>query len=355
MRKILALCVGLLLAGCVTKIEKPVPAPAGADPYTALMLEFMKGAPLPEPAFRLADPGSPDPVDYTKYGTFKNLGTDQYQYELTDPEGLKKAVGEGIFPNEDGVLSDPAYGALAKTDILETRHWDALQLPDLQAAFFIWAQAPEEPGVKAYFTAAVLENAEPDPAGDQGLLRRAGQLPPLRVLERRQQLRLVRRARGAVEHQAAVQRVSEPRALARGRRVEHPERAGHGPRQRHRRGQSRPFREEGFAERLKTLPDLRTTPVVERRGKGKVQAVKYANGHWQLRVDGKPFVVRGVTYGPTEIGLGPNNASELRKHRWQFTDKNNNGKIDAAYDAWVDKNGTVSRTRTSRRSAISSS
>ena len=338
MKKILALCAGLLLAGCVTKLEKPSSAPAGADPYTALMLEFMKGAPLPAPAFQLADPGSPDPVDYTKYGTFKNLGTDQYQYELSDPEGLKKAVGEGIFPNEDGVLSDPAYAELAKTDILETRHWDALQLPDLQAAFFIWAQAPEEPGVKAYFTATVLENANlilpaikanyavlanfprsacwaadnsfvwyVAPAALANIKRLCNEYPGLGLW--------LEGAEWSIKNEQDTDLGNDIISV----------KPGH-------------FVKKDSMERLKTLPDLRTTPVVERRGTGKVQAVKYANGHWQLLVDGKPFVVRGVTYGPTEIGLSPDNHPNFGSI-WQFTDKNGNGKIDAAYDAWVDKNG----------------
>ena len=340
MRRILVLCAGLLLAGCVTRIEKPAPAPtpAGVDPYTALMFEFMKGAPLPEPAFPLAQPGSPEPVDYTEYGTFKNLGTDEYQYELTNVAGLAKALGDGIYPNEDGVLRDPAYSKLLDRGILETRHWDALQLPEPQAAFFIWAQAPEEPGVKGYFTATALENANlilhaikayhavlvnfprsacysadgtfvwyVAPAALGNIKRLCNEYPGLGLW--------IEGAEWSIQNERDTDLGNDIICVKPGRIVK-----------------------KDPAARLGGLPDLRNLPVAEHRGTGKVQVVKYANGHWQLLVDGRPFVVRGVTYSPTEIGLSPNNHPQFGS-QWQFTDKNGNGRADAPYDAWVDRNG----------------
>ena len=338
MKKFAAFCAALLLAGCVTKVEKPSPAPAREDPYTALMYEFMKGAPLPEPAFQLAQPGSPDPVDYTKYGIFKNLGTDDYQYRLTNAAGLMQAVGEGIFPNEDGVLRDPAYSRLLERGMLETRHWDALQMADPQAAFFIWAQSSEEPGVKAYFTAMALENANlivpaikayhavlvhnprsacwsadgsfvwyVAPAALSNIKRLCNEYPGLGLW--------IEGADWSIQNERDTDLDNDIICVKPGTLVK-----------------------KAPSERLQGLPDLRTLPVAERRGTGKVQVVKYANGHWQLLVDRRPFVVRGVTYSPTEIGLSPHNHPYFGS-TWQFTDKNGNGKADAPYDAWADKNG----------------
>ena len=321
-------------AGCVTP---PAPPAAGPDPYTRLMLEFMKGGALPPPAFRLADPGSAGPVDYTQYGTFQNVGTDDYFYEITDLEGLKKAVGEGVFPNEDGVLDDPAYLRLGQAGALEGHHWAALSLEDPQATFFIWAQAGEEPGVKAFYTASTLEKA--------GLI-----LPAIKAYHA-VVVHFPRSACWAAD-QSFVWYVA-PAALGNIRRLcnAYPalglwlEDASWDIQNSHDTDlgndviQVNPGRlvQLDSKERLKSLPDLAKLGIVERRGRGEVQAVKYANGHWQLLADGRPFVVRGVSYGPTEIGHGPNTTENFGS-RWQFTDRNGNGRADAAYDAWVDAN-----------------
>jgi hypothetical protein len=38
--------------------------------------------------FGLYDPGTEAVVDYEKYGSFKGLGTDQYEYKVTNRKGL---------------------------------------------------------------------------------------------------------------------------------------------------------------------------------------------------------------------------------------------------------------------------
>ncbi|MBU1125575.1 MAG: hypothetical protein KKC84_06095, partial [Candidatus Omnitrophica bacterium] len=42
----------------------------------------------------LYDPGTEEIVEYDKYGEFKNIGTKEYQYLITDQAGLIAAVGE---------------------------------------------------------------------------------------------------------------------------------------------------------------------------------------------------------------------------------------------------------------------
>src|SRR6185503_15441575 len=51
-------------------------------------------------------------------------------------------------------------------------------------------------------------------------------------------------------------------------------------------------------DRARDRRDVNTLKVVEKRG-GKIACVKYENGNWGMQVDGKPFVVKGVTYTPT--------------------------------------------------------
>jgi beta-glucuronidase len=56
---------------------------------------------------------------------------------------------------------------------------------------------------------------------------------------------------------------------------------------------------------------------------------------WQLRVNGEPYVVRGVVYEPTLVGREPDQAASLWVD-WAHMDLNGNGLADAPYDAWVD-------------------
>lgn len=336
-------------AGCAVQDARhavtgaePQKQPAEKKASLSLHHHFLQGEPLPRPAFTLAQPGDDGPVDYARFGVFRSTGTHDYKYQVKDFEGLQAAVGEGIYPNQQAVRSNPAYQELRQAGKLRVRHWDALKLDDLQAAFFIWAMAPEEDGVKTFFTATVLEKA--------GLIMHAIKAYEAVVIH------FPRSACWSADGKFVwyvgpvamgnIQRLcSQYPSL--GWRYE-------GGFVQVRNGDDtnlgndivsvRPgrFVRCGPGEHIAALPDLRTMDVVERRGSGRVQALKYANGHWQLIVDGKPFMVRGVTYGPTEIGYGPVNDPAFGS-RWQFTDNNSNALVDAAYEAWVDNDGDGAR------------
>ena len=334
-RKSLFIVLALaLFAGCA-KMAGP---PARVS-HEKLMKDFMQGRPLPTPAFTLAFPGSTNPVDYARYGTFTGIGTRNYAYNLTDIAGLKAAVGEGIFPNEDAVTDDPAYAELQKKGALSRSHWDALRQKDMQVAFFTWAMASEDPGVKAYHTAVALERAGlifhaikayhsvvvnfPGSAcwGEDGsfvwyvapnavasIRRLCQEYPSLGLWYEGGKVEIQNANDTNLGNDIVI--VDPGRIISR-----------------------------DLKARLDSLPKLAPENIVERRpAKGRVQVVRFANGHWQLQVGGKPFFVRGVTYGPTEIGLSPNNKPNVGTV-WMFTDKNKNNKADAPYDAWVDKNG----------------
>jgi beta-glucuronidase len=70
-------------------------------------------------------------------------------------------------------------------------------------------------------------------------------------------------------------------------------------------------------------------------GGNKTRLVQFENGHWQLRVNDAPFVVRGVTYDATVVGQSPHDGS---LHSWMKVDHNQNGLSDGPYDSWVDAN-----------------
>ncbi|MEK8024110.1 MAG: glycoside hydrolase family 2 TIM barrel-domain containing protein [Candidatus Hydrogenedentota bacterium] len=315
-------------------VAAPVAAAAVTDPYTELMKTFMAGYKLPVPKFTLAHPGLDGPVDYEKFGKFKGVGTNDYQYEISDFDGLKVAVGEGIFPNQDKVRDDPAYGTLSSANKLAMSHWDAEKSGNFQAAFFVWAQASEDPGVKAFYTAVMLEKAGlllpavkayhaaivhyprtyvwaannsfvwyTTPVAMSSIQRICEEFPSL-GLEYKD-------AKVEMENTKDVDPSNDIISVSPGRIVKAGDAAAWDP------------------------YDL---AVAETRGAGKVQLVKFTNGHWQLRVDGKAFVVRSASYSPTMVGLSPLHASDFAK-RWMFADADGNGKNDAAYDAWVDRNG----------------
>lgn len=319
---------------------KPIPpAVVPVDPFTQLLYRFQEGKPLPEPQFQLATPGEEIPVEYTKFGKYEGVGTANFSFTVTDEEGLKKALGEGIYPNEaDLVKQDPAYQELEKKGELAVPKWDALRTATPEAAFFVWATAEEEPGVKQYNAALALEKA--------GLLIQA--LKGYNAVLVNFSTSYSHSVNGDFIWYLA------PVALANMQRItrDYPELGweyvGGAVIVENDRDTDisddivkvtpGKWIRKSIAERKKERIDLASLKIVETRGKGPVQLVKFENGHWQMRVDGKPYVVRGITYNPTTIGEGPVSDSSFAM-RWQYTDLNKNGKIDAAYEAWVDADG----------------
>lgn len=67
----------------------------------------------------------------------------------------------------------------------------------------------------------------------------------------------------------------------------------------------------------------------------KVETTQHGPGKWELKVDGEPFLIKGVVYNFSVVGDDPNDQT-LRD--WSILDLNNNGKNDLAYDSWVDAN-----------------
>jgi len=334
--KILALLF-LLSSSCTAVSPQPLASVPSSPNYPPLVEKIIEGLPSPQPAFRLFYPGVNSPVDYAKFGEFQNPGTAQYRYVVKDVAGLKAAVGIGIYPDDVGISRDPQFQEYKKSGALAGWVWDWLKSPDLQKAFYAWASSLEERGEKTFFTAVVLERA--------GLL-----LPALKAYY----AALVHFPRSACwsADRSFVWYIA-PAAITSIKRLcrDYPQlgvelvdatfsiqngddknlnndiitvNPGH-------------FIKKTVADRKKDLPDLSKLKIVETRGKGKVTLVRFENGHWQLRVDGKPLFVHGVTYAPTEIGLGPLNNPRFYDS-WQFTDKNKDGIIDAPYQAWVDKN-----------------
>src|SRR5688572_26957696 len=112
-----------------------------------------------KPLFPLFDPGSEKVIDYSKYGEFNQVGTSQYRYYIRERESLARAVGEGIYPNVTGLLKDPLYQKFKYEGKLEGSLWDFVNTDDVQANFYRWASAQEQPGVKQFYAGDMLERS----------------------------------------------------------------------------------------------------------------------------------------------------------------------------------------------------
>ncbi|MCX5710775.1 MAG: hypothetical protein NT060_02240 [Candidatus Omnitrophica bacterium] len=282
----------------------------------------------------LYDPGKEDFVAYEKYGEFQNVGTKDYKYVVSDQEGLIAAVGEGVFPNTTSVRWDPEFKKAQKEKRLEGSQWDFLHSPDLEAAFIKWATTSEPQGVKLYYTGLILEKS--------GLIKQAlkcyyaivvhfpgaygktywntpwyvGQAAIAKInflLQRNPQLgyklegadiRILNGYDNDVSNDIVI---TDPGK----------------------------FVKVGLMEKLKAKPDLNLLSIKKRLGKGKVHLVQYETGDWQLLVDEKPFMVKGITYSPTKVGESPDEGTLTS---WMDDDFNANGKADGPYDSFVDKN-----------------
>ncbi len=332
--RLLKAIVCILLMG-VTQTSQASAAPL--NKYDKLMFKFLEGKPLPTPAFSLNDAGVSAPLDYTQYGEFQNIGTNQYAYVIKDRAALKKDIGAGIYPNEDGIFNDPDYQELKAQGLLNGAHWQNVNSENKKLAFYIWTHAAEDPGVKTFFTAKILEEA--------GLI-----LPALKTYY----AALVHfpRSAGWAADQSFVWYIA-PSAIGSIQRLcnDYPDLECDlvGAAFEITNGQDTDLTNDiikmnpgqiihkTLKEKLANLPDLSHLKVVERRGTGKVQLIRYENGHWQMRVDDQPFIVRGVSYLPTEIGLTPEKNPNVLDE-WMFLDKNHSGVLDIPYEAWVDTN-----------------
>ncbi len=335
---------GLLLLSAATPIDPAIPARrAGTEVAVTvrqaatlrhypsiweagLPEELRAGLHPPKPAFQLADPGTEQVVDYDRYGSFVDAGTSAYRYEVRDWEGLAAAAGEGVYPNEGGLMRDPAYQAAQRSGKLEGSHWDFTWHEDPQRAFFKWAGTDEESGVKQFFIALTLERA--------GLFHQAVKAYEAVLVHFPTSIGWTAFDPPTPWYVGVVAR-DKIDALARlhpelGLRLE-------GASLVVRNGFDNDLDNDVFlvnpGRLVSVAPDAVNPPPVDLTqlavkrtiGRGRVQTVQLANGHWQLRVDGRPWTVRGLTYLPSAVGETPD---EGTLKDWVSADRNGNGQAD---------------------------
>ena len=290
----------------------------------------------------LYDAGGEDIVDYEKYGEFQGNGTSGYKYIIKNQEGLASSVGEGIYPNTTSVRWDPNFIKAKKEGRFRGSHWDFLHSRDLEAAFFRWALSPEPNGVSMFYLGHLLEKAGlykhaikayyaivvhfPTAVGwtywktpwyvGQAAIAKIKHLckkhPELRMKLVDAKIRVI----NGYDHDISndIFQINPGRIISNG------------------------LLKQDFFERLKKFFVKRTQKQKIKRikGGGRVRLVQYDNTYWQLLVDDKPYVIRGITYAPTKVGQGPDDGTLTN---WMEYDFNNNGRCDGPFEAFIDKNG----------------
>ncbi|MFP4473680.1 MAG: glycoside hydrolase family 2 TIM barrel-domain containing protein [Candidatus Omnitrophota bacterium] len=288
----------------------------------------------------LAFPGTENVVNYQEYGEFKGVGTQNYEYQANDPEALSNAVGQGIYPNTSAVYRDPRYQELKESGRFDgLSHWDYVHSNDLETAFYLWATAREPWGVKQFYIAQIFEKAE--------MYYEALKAYHAIVVHFPQTVAWTYWQTPWYPAQAAIAKIEHLIRF-------HPElnlgvkwmslRVKNG------------FDNDVSNDIMITYPgviyernwweDLKESvqdwidkeelgDPVRTLGEGEVRLVQYENGHWQMLVDGEPYVIHGITYAPTKIGQSPDKGTLVS---WMREDTNENGLPDGPYDAWVDAN-----------------
>ncbi len=321
-----------LLTSAPAAAEEPA---AGAAAPAGTLVRNIHGDEM-ELKFELFEPGTEDIIQYKKYGMFIGLGRGDYQYKITDRKGLGAAVGVGVYPSTS-VYKDPAFQKLNAAGKLRGIHWDFTNINDIQLSFYKWATAAETPGVKQYFTAMALEKA--------GFTLQAIKAYHAVVVHFPKQvgwtvwrtpIYYALRAQDKIEYltrthpELGLRYYNYKFVVKNGDDLDisndeyvaiHP----------------------GFLKReadpSKIAPppvDVSGLAVAKSVGGDHVKLVQLENGHWQMRVDGKPFMIRAIAYEPTPIGQSPHDGS---RKDWMQADSDANGKLDGPYEAWVDKNG----------------
>jgi beta-glucuronidase len=285
----------------------------------------------------LYDEGAEFPVDYEKYGRFEAEGTKDYSYVVVDPIGLSKAVGEGIHPNTSSIKFDPDYVKLKK-QLGSVDHWKILNSRNLKLAFYKWNFAPEPAGVRQFNIADILERSE--------LLKQAvkayyailvhypraygwtyWQTPWYVAKVALYRLKYILNEHPELGLQlegASVQVINgydndirnDEYVVSPGRLV------------------ALSFWDKAFTSSNCAKQGRKLKKLRESGGEG-VKLIEYESGDWQLFVDGKPFIIKGITYAPTRVGESPDDGT---MQNWTTQDVNENGIVDAPFESWVDKN-----------------
>ncbi len=303
---------------------------------------------VPITKINLYEPGKDLPIDYEKFGEFKEVGTKNYEYIIENPIELAEAVGEGIYPNTNTVKFDPGYQKI-KDRLYKIDHWEVLNSRNLNAAFYKWIKTPEPPGVRQFYIGEILEKSGliehaikayyavivhfPKTYGwtywdTPWYVSNAALYRIKYLLKNHPELGLkLEDAKIIIENGFDNDIRDDVFIVNPGKLVK------------------KSLWEKTFSKKKCTAAKRSLGKVKKSQGKD-VKLVQYQSGDWQLIVKGKPFILKAITYDPTRVGESPD---EGTLENWTTQDINNNGLIDAPYEAWLDENNNNQKDKDEKR------
>ncbi len=329
--------------------------------------------------FKLYDSGTEEIVDYGKYGEFVNVGTKDFRYVMKDRDGLARASGEGIDPNTT-ITNNPEFRKALKAGQLKGDWWKHVATSNPQIDYYVWCNAPEDPGVRLLFVGKALEKGGhlmhalkayraamilyPDSAcwssgaefqwdvataawnAIQNLLRLHPELN-LRLVGADVVSRADSSGLTIVVRPGTLERIPVPAVVQETPEAKAPEAAAVPDAVAAESGAasnasaavesaaSNAVVEEAAAAtnavEETNLPPADPNAMLMQRGTGTVQLVQTANGDWKMFVEGKPYFIRGMNYAPVRVGVKP------WEWNWLWSDENTNGVVDS-FEVWVDAN-----------------
>jgi len=301
--------------------------------FVALRLTSAAMFKMPDKGFKLYDSGSKEIVRYEEYGKFIDEGTTNYRYAISSRRALAKAVGEGIYPNTS-VYKDPRYKQLLKEGKLAPGHWKSIYTEKPEEAFFIWATANENPGVRQFYTALTLENA--------GLIEHAIKAYYATIVHFPKTVSFTYWKTPWYPAKVAIDKIHYltlkypllgMKLVGASANVENGfNRSPEDDIYRVNPGRIIKCKPYSLVEKQ---AKKRLGAVIKQAGFGKINLLQYRDGDWQLMVNDTPFVIKGMVYEPTKIGQSPDEGTLMD---WTRADYNNNEIIDGPYEAWVDRN-----------------
>lgn len=278
-------------------------------------------------------------VNYTKYGKFANVGTENYHYRMTDVDGLKKALGEGIYPNTGDIYKNPGYKKAKAEGRLNGSHWDFVNTEDLEAAYYKWFTAPEPWGVRMFYVGLIFEKA--------GMYHEALKSYHALIVHYPKTVGYTYWQTPWYPGQAAIAKIrhilrTHPELNLEDKWIKIEVKKGFDNDIKNDTINTWPGKivKKGISDKFDGLlpwndKKIELDKIVETKGEGEVQLVKYDNGHWQLRVKGEPYMIKGITYDPTKVGQSPDKGT---LENWMEEDTNGNGLPDGPFDSYIDAN-----------------
>ena len=309
----------------------------------------------PPKPFKIYDPGTEEWVDYEKYGEFQNIGTKDYKYVVSDPVGLKNASGEGVYPNNTSVQKSPDYKKFKDANQLAGTHWNFVYTDNFQLNFYRWCFAAELPGVKQYMTAMALERAGNFKHAvkayyaclvffprDYGIskYKTPWYIGPICIEKIEYLTKKYPEIGVKLEGCNLITENTLDADTKNDIFIVNP-------------GKLVPATAKDFERKY---VDLEKVGIKKITGGGRTKIIEYNNGHFQLTLDDKPYVIRAMTYCPNLVGLtpatiatgknyGPNSSGVYPEPgtvnnitAWSWDDYDKNGLTDGPFEAWVDAN-----------------